>query len=186
MREELAQAIKEIYPFSSDEQSEEGQILSEDCNIEPDSKHYWLYAPGEKAFLWDEFYDEGIMGIGWAEIDDLHNYKTKDEIRTKLQEYYNNNNTFHNDTLALWQFAYEMKNGDIVFVKDGLYKIIGYGIIVSDYYYDDERDIFKHIRKVKWIRKGIWEHPGRAAMKTLTDITKYRDYVQKLLVLCKI
>ena len=145
------------------------------------SKRYWLYAPGSNASLWDEFYDEGIMGIGWDEIDDLRNYNTRDEMKKKLQEYNNNNNSFHSDTLALWQFTYEIKSGDIVIVKKGLHKIIGCGIVASDYYYDDERDYYKHIRKVKWIRKGIWDHPGQAAMKTLTDITKYSDYVQNLL-----
>lgn len=145
------------------------------------SKRYWLYAPSSNASLWDEFYDEGIMGIGWDEIDDLRNYKTRDEMKKKLQEYNNSNKSFHVDTLALWQFTYEMQPGDIVIVKKGLYKIIGCGIVNSDYCFDDEREIFKHIRKVKWIRKGIWDHPGQAAMKTLTDITKYSDYVQNLL-----
>lgn len=30
-------------------------------------KHFWRYAPGENAFMWDAFYEQGVMGIGWEE-----------------------------------------------------------------------------------------------------------------------
>lgn len=37
--------------------------------------------------------------------------------------------------------------------------------------------------KVEWTNKGEWEHPGQAVMKTLTCISPYPDYVQRLLSL---
>ena len=39
---------------------------------------------------------------------------------------------------------------------------------------------YNNIRKVKWTNIGEWEHPGQAAMKTLTDITQYTKYVEEL------
>ena len=39
---------------------------------------------------------------------------------------------------------------------------------------------YNNIRKVKWINNGVWQHPGKAAVKTLTDITPYTEYVEKL------
>ena len=51
---------------------------------------------------------------------------------------------------------------------------------MSDYEFDDSRDDNKNVRKVNWTHKGEWPHPGQAAMKTLTDITSYTDYVEKL------
>ena len=33
--------------------------------------HYWIYAPGDGAMYWDEFYSAGIMGIGWDDIGDM-------------------------------------------------------------------------------------------------------------------
>jgi len=47
-------------------------------------KKYWLYAPGEGAKKWDQFYDEGYMGLGWIDLGDLDQYKTKQEIAEKL------------------------------------------------------------------------------------------------------
>ena len=57
------------------------------------------------------------------------------------------------------------------------------GCPYSDYIYDTSRSTYKHIRKVDWQNKGEWEHPGQAVMKTLTNISAYPDYVQKLLAL---
>ena len=82
---------------------------------------------------------------------------------------------------ATWQFSKEIKPGDIIIAKKGMLKVIGRGVVESDYSYDDSRaDSFKHVRKVKWTNVGMWDHPGKAAMKTLTDITQYTEYVQDL------
>ena len=71
--------------------------------------------------------------------------------------------------------------GDIVFAKQGMYKIIGRGVVESGYIYDDSsKDEYNNTRKVKWTDIGEWEHPGKAVMKTLTDITQYTEYVEKL------
>ena len=73
-----------------------------------------------------------------------------------------------------------MKPGDIIFAKKGMHQVIGRGVVGSDYEFDPQRDHYKNIRQVKWTHKGEWPHPGQAAMKTLTDITSYTDYVEKL------
>lgn len=51
------------------------------------TKKYWLYAPGENAIKWEEFYNQGIMGLGWDNLGDLDDYKSKNEIKAKLQEH---------------------------------------------------------------------------------------------------
>lgn len=143
---------------------------------------YWLYAPGEAAEKWEEFYQKGVMAIGWGEIGDLSSYASKAEMKQKMQEVIDPTLSFMNASHATWQFANEMKPGDIIFVKKGLHMLLGKGVVASDYYYDAScPDEYKHFRKVKWTDKGEWNHPGQAAMKTLTDITPYSDYVKKLL-----
>ena len=147
---------------------------------------YWLYAPGDNASFWDEFYDLGIMAIGWDDIGDLSEFKNRTEIKNKMLEVYGAKKSpkaYMNFVQCTWDFAKEMNVGDIVFVKQGLYKILGYGVITSDYYFDDDRDEFCNVRTIDWKRKGVWDHPGQAVQKTLTDITKYTDYVEKLMYL---
>lgn len=143
-------------------------------------KHYWIYAPGENPCMWDEFYNDGIMGIGWDELGDLTKYPTKESMKIGMKNLYGQEFTYMNAGHATWQFANEIKPGDIVFSKKGRKRIIGRGIVSSDYTYDSHRKNYCHILNVNWTHKGDWEHPGSAVLKTLTDITPYTDYVKKL------
>lgn len=82
--------------------------------------------------------------------------------------------------LANWQFANVLKKGDIIFVKKGVNSIVGRGVVTSDYKYDDSRNTYKSIREVNWTHNGDWNSPSDNVKKTLTDITKYTEYVNEL------
>lgn len=142
---------------------------------------YWIFSPGDNASMWEEFYKLGIMAIGWDEVTDLKNFNSKKEIKNFMKKVYDPDYSYINDAHCMWQFANEIKIGDIIFVKKGVHKIVGRGIVTSDYIFNDKRKSYKHIRKVNWLNKGEWEHPGKAAIKTLTRITSYPDYVKQLL-----
>ena len=144
---------------------------------------YWIYSPGDNACMWDEFYNLGIMGIGWDDVTDLKEFTSKEEIKNYMKKVYDPSYSYKNNAHCLWQFANEIKIGDVIFVKKGMHKIIGKGVVTSEYIYDSARETYKHIRKVEWTNKGEWEHPGKAVMKTLTCISPYPDYVQRLLSL---
>ena len=161
--------------------TEETTTTTVDSNIK--ETNYWIYSPGDNASMWDEFYKSGIMGIGWDDVTDLKGFSSKEEIKDFMKKVYDPSYSYKNNAHCLWQFANEIKVGDVVFVKKGMHKIIGKGIVTSDYIYDTSRSTYKHIRKVDWQNKGEWEHPGQAVMKTLTNISAYPDYVQKLLAL---
>lgn len=152
-------------------------LADEDVDI----VHYWLYSPGDSASKWEVFYDKGIMGIGWGVIGDLNQYNSKDEMKAAMKEEINPAWSYMNAAHATWQFANEMKPGDIIFAKKGMSQLVGRGIVTSDYFFDESGESeFHHFREVNWIDKGLWEHPGKAVVKTLTDITPYTDYVAKL------
>lgn len=75
-----------------------------------------------------------------------------------------------------------MKIGDYVFIKRGTKQIIGFGKIVSDYQHDPTRETYHSVRKVDWISTGEWNVDKEPIhMKTLTNITRYEDYVERLL-----
>ena len=151
--------------------------LSDDTSTEV---HYWLYSPGDGAAFWDEFYRDGIMAIGWDEIGDLSQYASKADMKVAMKDKYDPNVQYTMAAHATWQFAREIKPGDIVFAKKGRSTVVGRGVVESGYEFDETRDEYKNVRKVKWTHKGEWPHPGSAALKTLTDITPYTDYVAKL------
>ena len=147
------------------------------------NKRYWLYAPGDKAKYWDEFYTQGIMAIGWDEIGDLSHYSNSDEMKAKMISIYYRKNSPNNDSLCTWDFAHTIKKGDIVIAKQGRDTIVGYGIVTSDYFFDEHREHYRNVRKIDWKCKGVWQHPGKAVPKTLTDITTYPEYLEKILKL---
>lgn len=179
MTDELASEIfKTIVKENQQDKEDKGSALAdEDVN----TKRYWIFSPGNNASKWSECTEKGIMLIGWGEIGDLTRFTSKSEMKAAMQDTYGDNKPYRNAALATWQFANEMKPGDIVFAKQGMYKIIGRGVVESGYMFDDSSDDeYNNIRKVKWTDIGEWEHPGQAAMKTLTDITQYTEYVEKL------
>lgn len=177
----LAQTI--IYVISTRDVGQPDTTEEKDNAIISDGVNpvrYWLYSPGEGASNWDDCYSNGRMSIGWAKIGDLRAYETKDQMKEAMKEEIDSTRSFMMAAHATWQFAHEMKKGDIVFVKKGAYTLVGRGVVDSDYIYDPTGDRFPNIRFVKWTDKGEWKHPGQAATKTLTDITPYTDYVAKL------
>lgn len=179
MTSEMASDIfKNVLSSSPSKQGKNTDALADE---DVHTVRYWLYAPGEGSCMWDEFYTSGIMAIGWGEIGDLSTFDSKDAMKIKMREVIDESLSYKNAAHATWQFANEMKIGDIVFVKKGMHQIIGRGVVMSDYEYDNTRDDeYKNIRQVDWTHNGEWPHPGQAVIKTLTDITSYTDYVEKL------
>ena len=149
-----------------------------DADVE--TAHYWLYAPGEGASMWDEFYDKGIMGLGWSELGDLASYSTKEDMRLKLVELDGGGTSQKNAAHAVWQFAHDLKPGDIVFAKQGRTKILGRGIVTGGYEYDESAGAYPSFRSIEWTHKGNWVNDEMFAMKTLTDVTDYTDFVAKI------
>ena len=143
--------------------------------------HYWLYAPGEGASMWEDFYAAGIMGLGWDELGDLNTYASKDEMAQKLRDIHGGDSSYKNSAHAVWQFVHDIKPGDVIFAKRGRSEILGRGVVESDYEYDDNHDgEYPNIRKVKWTHKGSWQSDEMFAMKTLTDVTNYTDFTNKI------
>lgn len=151
-------------------------------NIDPTSgTKYWIYSPGENASKWEWCQENGMMCIGWAEINDLSVFKSLEEIRTRMRIVYNKpNSSFKNDCLAVWEFANEIKPGDIIIAKKGKSKIIGKGIVTGGYIYDSSYGEYCNVRAVNWTHVGEWDAPQDSVTKTLTDITKYPDYVKQI------
>lgn len=153
-----------------------------DSNVK--ETNYWIYSPGDNACMWETFSSEGIMAVDRFSVNcSLNEFNSKEEIKEYLKKVHNPDYTYKNNALCLWEFSHKINVGDIIFVKQGMHKIIGKGIVTSEYIFDSERESYRHIRKVDWQNIGEWEHPGKAVVKTLTNITAYSDYVQELLSL---
>ena len=157
-------------------------IVYQNINKEnEDTKRYWLYSPGEQAVNWEEFYNEGIMAIGWDKLENLENYTDRKSILEALINNYGGGEDQRNNVSAIDDFCNgenKINIGDIVIAKKGKNTLLGYGEITSDYYFDDKRAVYKHCREVKWLKKGVWDANNNLPTKTLTDVTTYNSDIE--------
>jgi hypothetical protein len=142
-------------------------------NTSASAKRYWLYAPGKNASKWAEFYENGIIGLGWDEIGDLKQYHSRDDIKKALVNAYGGKGSKKNDVSANDDFLNKINIGDIIIAKKGRGELLGYGVVTSNYEYDKNRSEYQNIRQVDWKLKGNWKVDFSLVLKTLTDITKY-------------
>tara|TARA_B100001093_G_scaffold519300_1_gene607659 strand:- start:319 stop:3339 length:3021 start_codon:yes stop_codon:yes gene_type:complete len=144
---------------------------------------YWLFAPGQNANKWVEFQKKGIMALGWG-IGDLSNYSTKVDILNALKDKHKDNSNPTNNAKTNWDFLNSIKKGDIIIAKRGTKEYLGYGVVTSDYYYDSDQEEYGYesVRKVNWVKTGSWsENKNKIVLKTLTNISQYPDYVERLI-----
>ena len=141
---------------------------------------YWLYAPGERAWMWDRFRECGVMGLAWGDLGDLAACASKHDVQQRMLEAFPSHGSQRNDILAAWQFVSEMKPGDVIFAKKGRSEIIGRGVVTGEYVYDEEWTQFPHIRKVDWTHVGNWNIDRTLALKTLTDVTFDQELVKRI------
>lgn len=142
---------------------------------------YWTYRAGENARLWDECSKKNIISIGWDYLGNLKQYSSKEEISEKISNEEHKKNPM-NDVLACWEFANEMNINDIIYVEKGRDCLVARGIVESDYIYDNTRQKYRNIRKVRWTHKEEHKLDFKLDVKTLTDISpsKFGNYCKKI------
>jgi len=141
----------------------------------------WLMSAGEGGRLWREFQELEAVAVSWDYLGDFRDFETRDEIHAAIAEEEKRENPY-NSSLAVWQFSREMKEGDVVIVKRGLDRVLGWGIVTGPYRHDTEREEYRNLRSVSWKAKGTWEL-GRsrgAATKALTDMTPYPEWIRRV------
>jgi len=156
------------------------EMLEEPAPQVGPSPRTWLYAPGRDAEYWDEFYESGLMGIGWNELGDLSQFGSVDDILAALQREYEPDGRPTNNARTCYDFVHTVRPGDLVFVKRGLSTIIGHGVVTGEYVHQADRSDLKNIRTVRWEGRGEWASPSTLPRKTLTDISDSADLLAEL------
>lgn len=131
----------------------------------------WTYAPGEGAKYWDEFRDAGIMAIGWDEIGNPLDCKSKKDIKNRMAEAYGVKNPSQ-DVSTVWSFISEVKPGDIVYAREGLKRVTAKGVVTSGCRYDEGRETYKTVRDVDWTPIEPVEVEGTFSRTTLSELTE--------------
>lgn len=109
----------------------------------------WLLSPGDKGQHWSLFKEQKIMAISWNKLGDLTESESWEDIQELATEAYPDKPAW---PIARYvsAFRHDASIGDRIIVKSGRSKIVGWGIITSDYFYDSSRENYHHVRKVDW------------------------------------
>jgi 5-methylcytosine-specific restriction endonuclease McrBC regulatory subunit McrC len=137
------------------------------------NRRVWLLAPAEGARLWEEFRHQDVAAIGWDDLTELASLTSYEAVYDALRTLYGGNPT--NDANACFQFAHQIRPGDLIIAKQGRSVLLGYGEVTSPYRYDESRPEYRHVLDVRWLRTGRWTLPPehRMVVKTLTEMTQY-------------
>ena len=175
-----AKAYGKLNGGQDDAVREGGLVDDKSANVNRSvpSVRYWLYSPGQNACMWEEFYERGVMGLGWGDLGDLNAYSHKGEILRRLLKSHRGASAQRGSAKALWQFANEMEVGDIVYVKRGTSEIVGRGVVTGGYVHDSSGGYYPNVRAVSWMRTNVIGLDLSTSMKTLADITRRSKFLQ--------
>ena len=67
-----------------------------------------------------------------------------------------------------------------MYAKVGLSRIVGRGVVTSDYEFDPKKEPYAHRRRIDWTWTGDFDAGAQLVVKTLTDVTDYPDLVARL------
>lgn len=156
-------------------------VLREGLELADHNVDYWLLAPGEGAKFWSDWTELNIGTMGWDDIGELDQYESKEAIASEVAEVFPDQGA-KSVAAMLWDFANEMKPGDVVFAKKGLFKICGWGIVSGEYEYDDTREQHFHTIPIDWKSDEEQTVPTgvQLAMKTLTRVTSKRSFLRDM------
>lgn len=140
----------------------------------------WALAPGRGAELWEQWREQGISSLGWAEVHDLSTYLDKGEVERELMARSDSDSRQFNSANALFDFGHIMEPGDIVVAKAGVNRIVGWGRVASEYRFaPDEHGAMPHVRQIDWTESEA-SLETRLPLKTLTDITSRVEMLRYL------
>lgn len=146
----------------------------------PPAHRVWLIAPGRRAHLWGQWREEGIAAIGWNSLGDLSAYPDEASLYGPIRALRNDGKNPHNDVRCCWEFAHEMREGDLVFAKRGRKRVLAAGRVRGPYRFEADRDGYRHVRAVEWTHFQEAPLDRDLVTKTLTDITDYDGLIRLL------
>ncbi|MCE1247027.1 MAG: AAA family ATPase [Firmicutes bacterium] len=142
-KQNTAETKKTQQQQNSDDSIDE--TIIEYGNDNQDALAFWIYRPGVNKNHWDLDLEKGIMAIDWGVTTDLSGM-TEQEILAEVEKADTVDKKGQCNT-----FVNKIKKGDFILSIGGKNTLLGYGIVKSDYRFDNLLPESRHIRDVNWI-----------------------------------
>lgn len=133
--------------------------LDKDDRSRLNTTSMWVVRAGRKGEQEKEALYNDLITIGWYELSDLSDFKTKDELRHQYEKVirHKNKGQISQGVNQVWIFLNEIKVDDLIFLPlmSKQTKKIAIGKVTGVYQYRDTSKDIKHTRNVKWLHKDI-------------------------------
>ena len=96
-------------------------------------------------------------------MGDASRFADEEAVRDEMRRKWDATKSYKNDGLAVYQFAHVMQVGDVVIAKKGNSTYLAYGVVVSDYRYEDRSNEHNHIRNVMWVDDSVGRRLSRTS-----------------------
>lgn len=124
--------------------------------------------------------DNDLIFLGWGGENDFTHLKDIKDWKTFREQFKKEFPQLVEESKYVIQAVYifqRMEVGDVVLVSKGNKAIDAIGIIESDYFYDDTKDVeLFQFRKVRWLAKNINASPELFVSKGISQQTIYEFY----------
>lgn len=136
----------------------------------------WVLSPGEQARYWPQCLEHGNIIIGWEEMGDLSQYTTREELQAVMLEEYGEESSHKNSSLTLWEFSHEIRPGDVIYAKQGMSRVLGWGIATSGYRFVEDENVID----VDWrdTREVTLPEQCKVPLKTLTNVDGHTRFLE--------
>ena len=119
----------------------------------------WVVRAGKRGEQEAEALSSGNAVIGWNELPDLSDIKTKDHLKRLVLQCYptRTQNSRISICKQLWAFRFKIKAGDLIALPSKLTKTITVGIVSGSYKFISQGNC-RHAVPVKWIHPNLERH----------------------------
>ncbi|MEV0093789.1 AAA family ATPase [Streptomyces sp. NPDC050738] len=125
-------------------------FLYEHFDPRPRQRTIWKVAPGERARLWPECRDAGVIRVGWDELGDLGQYQSDTELKQALDAHWPRTSG-GSLTLARRLLAFrDLEEGDQIVANRGTDEILASGTVSGSYYFEADHAEYRHVVPVTW------------------------------------
>ncbi|MBN1891354.1 MAG: AAA family ATPase [Clostridiales bacterium] len=174
------QTVSGINQKPEDVSAEQGQDNEITDATDLHGRRYWIFTPPEAERVWDDFFSHGYIALGFDALGDLKQFSSRHDIKKGMQASFGSGRNYKYLGNSAWQFCREMQIGDIVYFGSGSQKILGRGIVKSDYAFDWSRKEHKNVRDIAWTNRGEWLPDPIIKRRTLVDVTNMTGFCKEL------
>ena len=149
-------------------------------------KHAWMVRAGNDNELADIVQEENVVAIGWSDMGDLSDLKTREAFKQRYREAYPEASEGRLNVNAgqIYRFVREIQEGDYVltYIKASREILIG---VAGPYQYREKAYLehYPHVRTVEWcsiVSRDDFGVRARNSMGSTLTVFNLDDYLEQI------